>query len=138
MCGCGMDTIPLFLGVLFNRYFLCFYTSGVNTFVFSDFTSLYSYSLCLDVFYRGIIPTRVCIEHSYACTAAGEMAMLFGYSFPPHSSSLAGYILAWLCWVQSSCSHCITKYEYKNRNSTERLLLTRIPVLSFHYVEVSS
>ena len=104
MCGCGMDAIPLFLGVLFT--FLCFYATGVNAFVFFVLTSLYSYSLCLDVFYRGIIPTRDCIEHSYACTAAGEMAMLFGHWFPPHSPFLAGYNSAWLCWVQSSFSLC--------------------------------
>ena len=81
--------------------------------------SLYSYSLCLDVFYGGIIPTRDCIDHSYACTAAGEMAMLFGHWFPPHSPSMAGYNLAWLCCVQSSSSLCFTKNEYKNRNCTE-------------------
>ena len=91
---------------LFFLFFLCFYATGVNAFVFFVLTSLYSYSLCLDVFYRGIIPTRDCIEHSYACTAAGEMAMLFGHWFPPHSPSLAGYNLAWLCWVQSACSLC--------------------------------
>ena len=50
MCGCGMDAKPLFLGVLFNRYFYVFYATGVNIFVFFVLTSLYSYSLCLDVF----------------------------------------------------------------------------------------
>ena len=51
VCVCWLDALPLFLGVLFNRYFLCFYATGVNTFVIFVLTSLYSYSLCTDVYY---------------------------------------------------------------------------------------
>ena len=94
------------LPMLILLYFFCF---NFSIFLFTMFRRIL----------QGIIPTRDCIEHSDACTAAEEMAMRFGHWFPPHIPSLAGYNLAWLCWVQSSCSLCFTKHEYKNRNCTE-------------------
>ena len=94
MCGCGMDAILLFFSVLFNLSIFIFMLPVLLLLYYCVLTSLYCYSLCLDVFSWGIITTSVCIGHSYACTTAVERAVLFGYWFPPHSPSLAGYIFS--------------------------------------------